>query len=172
MKEIPLTQGKVALVDDADFEFLNQWKWYAMLNKRVWYAVRDVRTSDGSRRLEQMHQILIPSPQVDHRDHDGLNNQRANLRACSVRQNGANKRRWLSKTTSRFKGVFERKNRRTGEPNGQYRAQIRVDYKLHNLGTFGTEYEAAQVYDAAAKEHFGEFAHLNFPENSSCTLTG
>ena len=105
MKYIPLTQGKLAIVDDEDFEWLSQWKWH--FNRKKYAA----RTINHSGKL-YMHQVILNTPKgmlSDHRNGNGLDNRRKNLRACNVQQNKANSR--LPKNnTSGFKGVYWEKN--------------------------------------------------------------
>ena len=153
MKEIPLTQGKVAIVDDQDYDWLNQWKWSATWckskgGKILWYAVR----AEGPRRSVThiyMHRAIAAKGstlRVDHRDGDGLNNQRHNLRLATASQNGANKVKSLKPCSSRFKGVFRDKSK------GKWVVHL----------YFEDEVEAARAYDAAARLRFGEFACTNF----------
>lgn len=125
------------------------------------YATRSYRV-DGRVTTQSMHRLLIPDvPEVDHKDGDGLNNQRSNLRAATSAQNQANKRSILSvggrPASSRFKGLcwFAR--------HQKWQVNIRVDKKRRFLGYFADEIEAALAYDAAAREAWGEFAWLNFP---------
>jgi hypothetical protein len=158
MKTIPLTQGKVALVDDADFGYLNQWSWQAQkcVNKcgEIWYAYRSDHSS-GKKHCILMHRELIDCPIVDHRDLDGLNNQRSNLRPCTKSQNAANSRKQLG-SVSRYKGVHWDRD------NEKWRTQILVNRQKHHLGRFDDETIAGLVYDIAALAYFGEFAKTNF----------
>lgn len=156
MKEIQLTQGQTTIVDDADFEFLSQFKWSAikLSKKHTWYAVTNVKTDTG-RRSTRMHQMLLgkmPGMVIDHIDGDGLNNTRENLRHCTQANNIRNSRPHSSKT-SRFKGVSRR--------GTKWVAQIQVNKRKINLGEFEQEADAAQVYNFAATEHFGVYARLN-----------
>jgi hypothetical protein len=159
MKTISLTQGKVALVDDENFEWLSQFKWYArkhiLKNRTNWYAVRNITVASGKQKTVQMHRIIAAVagfPQIDHRDGNGLNNQRENLRPATCRQNQHNQRKRIS-CSSKFKGVcWDRQN-------GKWRADIRLPgYRLH-LGLF--EEDAAKAYDKAARQLFGEFSFTN-----------
>jgi hypothetical protein len=159
MKQIELTQGKVALVDDEDFEWLNKWKWCSQNSGRKTYAMRSVYI--GKKHFTvRMHREITKAnkgQEVDHKDHNGLNNQRNNLRICSHRENMFNERA-RQNTTSKYKGVYYEKL------IGKWRPQINILGKVIHLGSFESEVQAATVYDLAAKKHFGEFACLNFPE--------
>jgi hypothetical protein len=157
MKLIELTRGLWAMVDDADYDFLMQWKWYAVeASPGKFYAARW-----GGEKRVFMHQVLVPNvPEVDHRNSNGLDNQRHNLRPATHQQNisGQQKRRT---NTSGFKGVsWHAKDKR-------WRARIcRV-----GLGNFKTPEEAARAYDRAALEKFGEFARLNFSQTQKTKNT-
>lgn len=162
MKTISLTQGKVTLVDDADFEWLNQWKWHAQWDRRAkkFYA-RRCEWKDGKiwKRIV-MHRVIAAATglaQVDHKDNDGLNNQRENLRPCTAQQNCANRKKRPG-LTSRFKGV--RKFRSGPNP---WMAQIKINSRAVHLGCFPTEELAAEAYDRAAVRAHGEFARTNLP---------
>lgn len=151
-KEIFLTQGRVAVVDDDWYEYLNQWKWCVSDG----YAVRNGVQQQGKRPpFIRMHRVVNATPDgfdTDHVDHDKLNNQSANLRTATRSQNLANST-W-SGNKSGAKGVsFDR---------GRYRAQLTVNRKKVNLGYFETIQEASDAYWIAAKNLLGEFAMTNF----------
>lgn len=160
MKQIPLSQGKFALVDDEDFEFLNQWKWSAHKDYNTFYATRNERQENGKYKMISMHRQILglinPKDLVDHEDGNGLNNSRANLRKCTHTQNSRN--RTLPKSnTSGFKGVsFYKKT-------GKYIACIEANGKGFNLGYYKTKEDAAFAYDIAAEIIFEDFSNPNFP---------
>jgi hypothetical protein len=157
VRTIPLTQGQVALVDDADYEWLSAFKWYASKTRSGdYYAVRNVRAG-GQRRTFRLHQAILPGvPEVDHRNQDKLDNQRHNLREATRAQNQANKGVG-STNTSGFKGVYWHKHA------GKWRALIWSGGRQRQIGSFETSKEAAEAYDRAAIKTFGSFAYLNFP---------
>ncbi len=158
MKQIPLTQGYVAIVDNEDYEELSKHKWCVLRTKNGLYAARSTRKKEGnSGAMVYMHrQILgaLPSENVDHTNHDGLNNQRMNIRICTTVQNCANRRKRRG-CSSTFKGVCWKKN------CAIWYAQIYRDGKQYHLGTFVDECDAARAYNVAALDYFGEFALLN-----------
>lgn len=158
MIEIPLTRGKVALIDDCDAH-LAAFKWYANPDGFNWYAVREVMR-DGQRQRFHLHRevlgIVDPSVPVDHVSGDGLDCRRQNLRQATRGQNQAN-RGMMRNNTSGYRGV-------QWDPRGRtWRARIKVRWRFRHLGQFDTAEAAGRAYDAAARESFGEFARLNFP---------
>ena len=153
MKEINLTQGQVALVDNEDFETLNRHQWFAAKKGKTFYATRNIKV-DGKRKTALMHWYVIGGKNIDHVDRNGLNNQKANLRFCNNQENQRNSRKRIN-TSSKFKGVSFYK------PRENWVARIGLNGKVINLGYFATEIEAAKVYNSAAIKHYGEFANLN-----------
>lgn len=167
-KEIPLSgkhgRDKFVIVDASDYEWLSQWKWYALA---CWggrlYAVRQVFDPSKKRRQSYMwmHRLILDAPaelQVDHIDGDGLNNTRGNLRLATRAQNGYNSIKHKKSRVSKYKGVTRRKNK--------WRVEVYCDHKCIVVGLFNTEVEAALAYNDAAKKYHGEFAYLNVIEDS------
>lgn len=159
MKTIPLTQNKVALVDDEDFEWLNQFKWYASKQRNDYIAVRHCRCRFVERRyMIYMHRQIMSCPQdkqIDHINHNRLDNQRCNLRICTNAENHRNSKK-IKNTTSTYKGVsWQRQNKK-------WQVKIKLNSKDIYLGCFDSEIKAAQIYDQAAQKYFGEFACTNF----------
>jgi len=163
MREIPLTQGYVALVDDEDYEELTKHKWYAEVDNHTVYALRNEHIV-GTRRHNtiRMHRFLLGvtgESKVDHQDGNGLNNQRSNIRVATLSQNNSNRRKKTG-TSSKYKGVHWDKARK------KWSAKVHVGDKYYCLGRFTDESEAALAYDIEAKKHFGQFACLNFPQGA------
>lgn len=163
-KRIKLTQGQYAIVDDEDFDELNKHKWYAQYAHCIkgYYAVRHIRFKNGKQRqkLIQMHRVIMNAPkgmQVDHKNHNTLDNCKQNLRICNHSQNQHN-RKLHKNTSSRYKGVCWNKEME------KWRTSIRVSGESIFLGYFDSEEKAGKVYDKKARELFGEFALTNFEE--------
>lgn len=144
------------MVDDTDFEWLNQWKWYAQRDKTTYYAVRTNKRGQKPTRT-YMHRLILGltdrKQESDHVDRNGLNNQRRNLRTATRSQNMKNRMAQRNKT-SKYLGVCWMQNR--------WVAQIQSDNERpKQLGRFTTELEAAMAYNEAAIKLHGEFANLN-----------
>lgn len=161
MKLIPLTKGLFAKVDDSDYALLSRHKWHTHKSRDTFYARRRDRSKNGIRggygMVIYMHREIMqilrdPSVEVDHRDHNGLNCQRYNLRVCTHDQNLKNLKIRKS-NTSKIQGVcFDKKRKK-------WISQIMFHGKTINLGRFIDKQEAADAYKKAAEQYFGEFAH-------------
>ncbi len=154
MKEIKLTQGKVAFVDDSDFDFLNRFNWCATKCGNKFYATRMRDRIKGEKKSNiLMHRVIMDAKSgelVDHGDFNGLNNQKNNLRVCTKAQNNTH-RQPNSKTSSKY---WDKKW-------SKWIARITHQGKLHRLGAFENEELAVIAYNEKAKELHGEFAALN-----------
>jgi hypothetical protein len=160
VKTIELTQGKVAIVDDEDYDELNKYKWYAHKDHQWerWYASRMSNRINGKRKLIMMHRKIMKDSSgkiIDHKNHDGLDNRKCNLRICNCSQNTKNSKIYKT-NTSGFNGVIWNKERK------KWRAQIYKDYQTIFIGYFKDKEVAARAVDEKAIELFGEFAILNF----------
>jgi hypothetical protein len=155
MPAIPLNHGQQALVDEEDYARLFVHTWRALKSERSWHVVR----MGKDRVTVYMHREILGfgpgDPEVDHRDCNGLNNCRSNLRPATKSQNVANAPARKDNQSS-FKGVYLRRDRTWNK----YHAQIRVSGKLYHLGYHPTAEAASSAYFEAAKKHFGEFAHV------------
>ena len=157
MKEIQLTQGKVAIVDDEDFDKLNSLNWYAVKGKESFYAQRQVRTSEGRKNFHMHKVILGVEEQVDHINLNGLDNRKENLRVATNQQNCMNVAPKHSNKTCKYKGVHKTRS-------GTFEIQIKINYKSYNIGRVKDEELAAKYYDAVARYYHGEYAWCNFNE--------
>ena len=164
-RQVKLTRGAFALVDDADFEAVvsvGRWCLRPTADGRR-YAQHRVLKPDGRRTTQGLHAFLTGWPFVDHINGNGLDNRRENLRPATPLENAANAKRRRD-NRSGYKGV-------SVTTSGRWIARIQRDRKLTNLGIYPTPEEAAVAYDAAAREVFGEFAWLNFPVGQPFGLT-
>ena len=155
-REIPLTKDKIVLVDDEDYERVSQHSWCAIKIRKKFYAVSMINSQQV-----YLHVFLVSPPpgmEVDHVDSDGLNCQRYNMRLATHSQNMMNQKKHSDNTTG-FKGVSKHR--------GKYRATIGENGVYHHVGYFPTAEEAAHAYDAAARQYHGEFASLNFPDETT-----
>ncbi len=156
MREIKLTQGKVTLVNDEDFEWLNQFTWHAHWDGYNWYARRHLPRNGGYGPTVGMHRVILnvaENAEVDHRDGDSLNNVRSNLRVCTHGQNMMNSK--AIRGASRFKGITWNKS------NRRWKARISIAGMSKYLGCFESEEDAAIAYNLAAKTLHGDFARIN-----------
>lgn len=155
MKIMPLTQGKVAIVDDEDYEFLSKWKW--QVHKSGGGNIYAVRTINNKGSKCWMHRLIIEAKKgqlVDHINHDGLDNRQENLRICTPSQNKMNQnpvKNWRGLP----KGVTKNKH------NGRFKVKLSLNGKGYYFGTFDDLEDAAIMYDVAAQFFFGEYAGCN-----------
>lgn len=160
MTTVSLTQGKKALIDDEDAESVLGFKWTYFFNPRngKQYARRTVRDERRVNHTIYLHRFILNAPkglQVDHKNGDGLDCQKSNLRLADNAQNHHNMKA-RNGGISGFKGV-----KRHG---ARWRAGLRCRGKDYKLGVFALATDAARAYDIKAREMFGEFARLNFPK--------
>jgi len=138
-KEIPLTQGKVALVDDGDFDEVSKYKWCALKSGNTWYAYRNTR-SLGKRSAICMHRAINKTPlnfDTDHKNGNGLDNRKCNLRSVTHRQNLQNQKNRKGKS-SVFPGVCF--------CDGKWEAQITTNGSSKFIGYFSSEGIAFHFY--------------------------
>lgn len=164
-RKIRLTNGNFAIVDGDDFTKLSKFKWHSHRCGRAYYAFRHASVPNCNKRtIILMHRQIMNSPPdkaVDHINHNGLDNRKANLRIVSRMQNQWNMRKQQTNCTSRYKGIYFYKRYK------KWSASIRHNGTHIFLGNFDDEETAARAYDAKARELFGQYACLNFPSNSS-----
>jgi len=159
MKYIDLTQGQKAIVDDEDFEKLNRYKWHVLWNKdtKSFYAMRSIYNGKEWKTTLMARIIMNASPdrQVDHINHDTLDNRKSNLRLVNYQQNQFNQMSHNKNKTSQYKGVsYDRTMHK-------WRTRICKDGVRYFLGRFKNEKKAAMAYNEAARRMFGEYAHIN-----------
>ena len=157
MKKIPISDDAFALVDDKDYPYLIQFRWYIQKQRHRYYARRRKRI-DGRTREIRMHRVIAkarPGEEVDHVNGDGLDNRKCNLRIATAAQNQWNRSKQRGKYTSKYKGVSYSVDK------NRWSADIYENRIVHRLGKFMNEYDAVMAYNAAAVIWHGEFANLN-----------
>jgi hypothetical protein len=157
-RRIDLGEGEWTILDAVDYYRFGSLKWTINGNGRKFYATRFVKIGPGKTKTLRLHREIMQAPKdllVDHKNGDGLDNRRTNLRLATRSQNMYNKPKTKSKTSSRFIGVSFDKGRRKWE--------TRIYYQKRKiwLGRFDDEIDAARAYDKAALEYHKEFARLN-----------
>ena len=163
-RRIPLNQGKYAIVDSDDYERLRKYKWYVSKRSNTFYAIRHKWLPEQKRHTTvSMHREIIEVPDgmfVDHINHRGLDNRKANVRPATPADNARNARYPKRKNaTSKYRGVWYNKKKK------RFRAVIGINNTRKIIGNYKNEIDAAKAYDKAAKKYYGEFAMLNFPED-------
>src|SRR3990167_473031 len=149
MTELKLSKGKVAIIDDEDFEKVSQWRWCAFWNGWKWYVKRTYKKNS----VIYLHRFITDAPkgvEVDHKNGDGLDNRKENLRVCTRTENSRN-RAQQKNNTSGYKGVSWNKERR------KWDAKIKVGKKHVFIGRFKTKEEAARAYDQVAMINFKDY---------------
>ena len=157
MKEIQLTQEKVAIVDDEDFDRVNEFNWYAAEGERTFYAQRQTQLNYEKKTYHMHKFVLNTEERIDHINGNGLDNRKENLRVATNQQNCMNVAPKHSNKTSKYKGVYK-------ASKTTFEVQIKINYKSYNLGRLKDEELAAKYYDAVARYYYGEFAWCNFNE--------
>jgi hypothetical protein len=158
MKEIRLTKGYVALVDDDDYDAISKYKWRVKISENTNYAITS-KWINGKAVSFLMHRIIMAplvNEWIDHVNRNGLDNRCCNLRKCNRAENRANSKD--NGGTSKYKGVSWSRNM------GKWRANIMINHKILHLGYFNNEKQAARVYDMVAMKHHKEFAKPNLPQ--------
>jgi len=163
MKEIKLTQNKVALVDDKDYEWLSQWKWCVRKGSNTFYAFRNIKVW-GKWKVIQMHREILgfihgDGKLTDHKNRNGLDNQKTNLRLTNRSLNAINSK-LFNTNSSGYRGVYQDKR------DSAWWAQIRVNYVKIHCGRYLDPVTAALAYDRVAIKYRGNNAILNFPKEN------
>lgn len=159
-RKIELTNGGFALVDDEDFEMLSKFSWRGHNNGRMTYASAYLGGGRKNGRKGYMHRLIMNAQKgqmIDHKNRDGLDNRRENLRFTDRKGNEGNSRPRLD-SRSKYKGVF------FSQENQKWVAQGKRNGKTKHLGTYKTEELAALAFDKSARDYYKDFAFLNFPD--------
>jgi predicted RNA methylase len=161
MKQISLSKGYYAQVDEEDFEILSKHNWWIceVKSKRATVIQLSAQTEINGKTVK-MHRMIMNPPKgmdIDHADGNPLNNQKYNLRICNRQENlrNTNKYKRRKKCSSEYKGVSFHKKA------NKWEAGLQVEGRRKWLGLFESEIEAAKVYNKAALTYFGEFARIN-----------
>jgi hypothetical protein len=172
VKKITLTQGKFALIDDEDFERVNQYKWYVNGNRasrtiQIGYKdpTKPKNSSNQKKTHIMMHRFILnvsKNQEIDHKDGNGFNNQKSNLRACTSSQNKFNRKKRVSSIYKGIEYVLSYKHGKKYAREKPWMARTQMNGKRFFIGYYHTPIEAAKAYDLKARELFGEFAKTNF----------
>lgn len=157
MRTISTSNNFKVKVDKEDFDYLNQFSWFANIEKR---SIGKRVADRGYRyKIRRMHRLIMNCPcglTIDHKNGNTLDNRKINLRICSIRENNLNKPKIQKQTSSKYKGVSWQKKEK------KWYSSIKSNYKSYNLGLYEKEIDAAKAYDNKALELFGKFANINF----------
>jgi hypothetical protein len=157
--EMELTLGKFTVIDKADYELVKNYRW---CYQNQGYVIAG--TGEGAKTI-MLHRLLLglkdPKLQGDHIDGNGLNNRRSNIRIATPVQNHQNR---AGSSLTRYKGVYANLVRGGGV---EYIVILYINGEQVKIGTYSTAEEAARAYDKKAREIYGEFAWLNFPDEVS-----
>jgi len=161
---VTLSNGQVAIVDATDLPLVTPYRWCPMRKRdgRVYAQAHGPRVN-GKQSTILMHALILGTPKgmaSDHQNHNGLDNRRSNLRACTNSQNLYNRRANRTHASTPYKGV-------STTPYGRYQVFISAEKVKHYLGCFAIPEEAARAYDTAARRLHGAFALTNFPEETT-----
>lgn len=161
-KEVELTQGYVTTIDDEDYPKLGGYSWKVLKTHKSIYASRTKTITEDGRKTYKtilLHRVILGiedgTIKIDHKDGNGLNNQKSNLRVATDSQNQWNRGKDVDAVTSSKRGVYWNRQR------GKWQAQIGYNNRVIYIGRFSTEEEAAAAYDKAAITIHGEFASIN-----------
>lgn len=163
MKRIELTKNKYTIVDDEDFDYLNQYNWYYKENRKGGYGVAASRLGSSKNKIVRMHRFILNAPehlQVDHINRNPLDNRKHNLRLANHQQNSQNIAKRKT-SANKYKGIYKRNDGR----RKCWVAQIKYNGKNIYIGSFFTQEDAAKAYDVYAFKLFKEFAYINFKED-------
>lgn len=162
MKNIELTKGRVAIVDDQDFDYLNNYKWHAIKGQNTFYAQRSIRKNGEKKETVKMHRAIMHTPagmETDHIDGDGLNNLRSNLRIVTKAQNQQNAG-LRTNNTSGLRGVSWRRSTK------KWTSRIKkTGGKYLSLGCFVSKEEAHAAYLSASEKYHGAFGRYKQIKN-------
>jgi len=156
MQKIELTRDMFALIDDEDIEEVSKYNWRARKGRNTYYATTHIGDWRDKKNIH-LHNLVMNTPAgfiIDHKDHNGLNCQKDNMRICTKRQNGKNRSSW---GVSKYLGVSQVKHKTCI----RWEAKIFSDGERKYLGSFRLEKEAAIAYNNAAQKIHGVFANLN-----------
>ena len=153
VREVPVSGGRTALIDEADYESIQHWKWSSCRKRHTFAVYRAVLEQGKSRRI-YLSRFIMQAPSglfVDHENGDGLDNRRDNLRLCTHTENNRHRCRPQSTNTSGHRGVFWERGAK------KWRAQLSVNNRNVHLGMFLTVEDAGNAYRQAAVSRYGEF---------------